>query len=75
MEKVIRYFERNGEFVARIVDDNGGRDVFLSSKKLADAMVARFRLRPVMSYTLAGLQKGKKVYRNTYAIRFGDSLV
>lgn len=68
--RITRYFERNDQFISRIMVVDGGYDVYLSDKKLAAHFIEMQGLKPTTSYTLYGVKSGKKVYRNTYAIRF-----
>jgi NMD protein affecting ribosome stability and mRNA decay len=49
---------------------DNGLDVYLSSKSLATLFIMKQRLKPETSYTLAGVKQGKRVYKNTYALRF-----
>ncbi len=69
MGRISRYFERNSEYVSRIEEVDGGYDVFVSSKLLTAHFLEIQNIKPVISYTLYGLNRGKKVYRNTYAVR------
>ena len=49
---------------------DNGYDVYVSNKLLANAFIAERNIVAKTSYTLSGLNKsGKKVYKNTYAIR------
>jgi NMD protein affecting ribosome stability and mRNA decay len=70
MERLARYFENRGEFIAKVEKVDNGYDVYLSSKLLANAFISEREILAKTSYTLSGLDKsGKKVYKNTYAIR------
>ncbi|MDE1855890.1 MAG: hypothetical protein KGH49_01495 [Candidatus Micrarchaeota archaeon] len=68
MHKIEEVFFGAGEFIARVERANNGCDIYVSSKKLASAFMSERKLKPVMSYQLAGLKRGKKLYRNTYAL-------
>lgn len=73
IEKVISHakalFERNNEFISKMESKDGGIDLYLSSKRLANEFVAFYKLYPKMSYVLAGINRsGKKQYKNVYAI-------
>ena len=70
LEKIARYFDERDGFVTKVEEADNGIDVYLSSKKLASAFMSRMGLKPVVSYTLVGVKKGRKVYKNTYALRF-----
>ncbi len=70
MEKLTRYFEAHDAFISKIEEAEHGLDVYLSSKALANSFIQRLELKPETSYTLAGVKNGKRVYKNTYAIRY-----
>ncbi len=69
VEKVGRYMEARGEFIARVDKVEGGLNVFISSKKSANAFISERDIAATASYTLMGLKSGKRIYKNTYAIR------
>ena len=70
LAKITKYFEARDEFITKVEEADNGMDVFLSNKKLATAFMSRNDLKPVVSFTLVGVKKGRKVYKNTYALRF-----
>lgn len=70
MEKLTKFFEIHDQFISKIETVEHGLNVYLSSKVLATAFVTKLKLHPETSYTLAGVKSGKRVYKNTYAIRF-----
>jgi NMD protein affecting ribosome stability and mRNA decay len=71
IERITRFFDLNNEFVTRIErESSGGYDVYLSSKRLAQAYLSRSGLHSTNSYTLAGVKNGKRIYKNTYAVRY-----
>lgn len=70
IERLTRYFENRGEFIAKIEKVDNGVDVYVSNKLLTNAFISDRDIVAKTSYTLSGLNKsGKKVYKNTYAIR------
>lgn len=70
MEKFERYNESRNQFIAKTEKVDNGYDVYVSSKAVASAYISERNLTATTSYTLSGLNKsGKKVYKNTYAIR------
>lgn len=70
MERLRRYFEERNEFISKVEKVDNGYDVYVSSKAVAGAFIKEKELTVTTSYTLSGLNKsGKKVYKNTYAIR------
>ena len=70
IERVTRFLDINNGFVTKVERNDNGSDVYVSSKKLASAFISRMRIHPTASYTLAGVKKGKRIYKNTYAIRY-----
>lgn len=70
MERLTRYFEAHDAFISKIEQAEHGLDVYLSSKALANSFISKLDLHPETSYTLAGVKNGKRVYKNTYAIRY-----
>ncbi len=70
IERFKRYTEDRGEFIADLKEVEGGYDIYMSSKALAAAYLKEREIKAKTSYTLSGLDRsGKKVYKNTYAIR------
>ncbi|MDE1851933.1 MAG: hypothetical protein KGH69_04580 [Candidatus Micrarchaeota archaeon] len=63
-----RYFERRNQFVSKIEREDNGLNVYLSDKRMASEFMSNKRLKPTMSYTLAGIKSGRKIYKNTYAL-------
>lgn len=69
-ERFKRYIEERGGFIAEVKKVEGGYDIYTSSKAIAAAYLKEKEIKAKASYTLSGLNKsGKKVYKNTYAIR------
>ncbi len=64
-----KYIIKRGGFISKIEDIDNGRDMYISSKQLVGNYLAQRHIKAVTSYTLYGLKQGKKIYRNTYAIR------
>ncbi len=70
IERVSRYLEERDSFVAKVEKVDNGYDVFVSNKAAAAAFISEREIVAKTSYTLSGVNKsGKKVYKNTYAIR------
>lgn len=67
--KVSKYLDVRGEFIARVDKVEGGLNVFISSKKSANAFISERDIVATPSYTLMGLKSGKRIYKNTYSIR------
>lgn len=69
INRLSRFLDRDDEFIAKIVEVSNGVDVYTSNKKLTAEFISMEGWQPTISYTLYGLKGGRKVYRNTYAIR------
>ncbi len=69
MKKFVNFIETRGSFISRLDELDGGYDIYTSDKKVASAFFDYYGLKPKRSYTLYGLQRGRKVYRNTYMLR------
>ncbi len=67
-DKICRKAQRDEEFVTKVEENDGGIDIYLSSKKVASAILSEMGIKPIRSYTLSGLKNGRKIYKNTYAI-------
>ena len=63
-----RFLEKNGGFISKLEEMDNGIDAYISSKRLANEYFSHRKIKPTMSYTLFGLVRGRKVYRNTYAL-------
>jgi NMD protein affecting ribosome stability and mRNA decay len=70
IEHITRFFDVNNEFITRIERTDDGPDLYLSNKRLAQAYISKNRLHSTNSYTLAGVRNGKRIFKNTYAIRY-----
>ena len=69
-ERFKKYIEERGGFISEVKKVEGGYDIYVNSKVLASAYLREREIKATASYTLSGLNKsGKKVYKNTYAIR------
>ncbi|MCL4375513.1 60S ribosomal export protein NMD3 [Candidatus Marsarchaeota archaeon] len=69
IEKTKKFFESHNAFVAKVKEADNGFDIYLSDKKLARSFISGMGLVPNTSYTLYGMKNGKRLYRNTYAVR------
>lgn len=69
-ERISRYVENHNGFIAKVENVEGGLDIYISNKSLASGFISEKGLKATLSSTLSGLNNsGKKVYKNTYAIR------
>jgi NMD protein affecting ribosome stability and mRNA decay len=64
------YMSKRGSYILSIAEAEGGYDIRLPDKKLAASFIETYSLKPTVSYTLYGIRRGKKIFRNTYSIRF-----
>jgi nonsense-mediated mRNA decay protein 3 len=67
--RIGRYMQSRGAFVSKVEKIEGGSDVYLSSKALANEFFMQRKLKPKKSFTLYGMKNGKRLYRNTYFLR------
>jgi NMD protein affecting ribosome stability and mRNA decay len=68
LERLEHYLGKHGAFIAKIENVKHGVDVYASDKLVVNGFFAYYRLKPKKSYELYGLKRGKKVYRNIYAL-------
>ncbi|MGC8651915.1 MAG: NMD3-related protein [Candidatus Micrarchaeia archaeon] len=68
MARFSSYVERHGAFIAREEEVRNGYDLYVSDKLVANGFFDYYRLKPAKSYELYGMKRGKKVYRNIYAL-------
>jgi nonsense-mediated mRNA decay protein 3 len=68
MAKISRYLERRGGYITKVEDVTNGIDIYVSDKEAANNFFIDHDLKPLRSYRLWGMKKGKKVNRNTYAL-------
>lgn len=69
-EKLTRFVERRGGFIAKLEEVTNGYDVYISSNQLVNAFMKVNELKPTRAYQLHGIRNGKKLYRNIYSLRF-----
>ncbi len=70
IERITRFFDMNNEFVGEIERTADGPNVYLSNKRLVQAYISKNKLHSTNSFTLSGVKNGRRIYKNTYAIRF-----
>ncbi len=69
-EKITRFMEARGAFISKVEEtENGGVDLYLSNKELANKFFLYTGIKNTRSYTLFGLKNGKRQFRNTYLVR------
>ncbi|MGC8571804.1 MAG: NMD3-related protein [Candidatus Micrarchaeia archaeon] len=71
IEKIETFLSNNNAFVSKIEKlENNGIDLYISDKTLIKTFFIAHKLKPKASYTLYSIKNGKKVYRNTYFLKF-----
>ncbi len=68
--KIRAYVEKGGGFVSKEEPVKNGIDMYISSKELVNSFVSYHKLKPKRSFELYGLKRGRKLYRNIYALIF-----
>lgn len=63
------FVKENESFISKIVEMRNGYDVYVSSKKTANKFFSFHKLKPIKSFTLYGMRRGKKLYRNIYSLK------
>ncbi len=71
LKKFGTYVTRKGAFIGKVDWIDGGLDIYVSDKALAGMYFTKNGISSEKSYTLYGVKNGRKVYRNTYLIRYG----
>ncbi|MDE1856567.1 MAG: hypothetical protein KGH98_00620 [Candidatus Micrarchaeota archaeon] len=69
VKRLTRYAEGRGAFIAKVEELDNGYDVYVSDKLLAGEFFTFHKLKPKRSFTLYGMKKGKRLYRNIYLLR------
>jgi NMD protein affecting ribosome stability and mRNA decay len=70
IERITRFFDVNNEFITKMERADDGTNLYLSNKRLAQAYISKNRLHSTNSYTLSGVKNGKRIFKNTYSIRY-----
>ncbi len=68
--KITKYVQRRGGFIAKIDNVDNGKDLYISDKLMTTAFFKDYDIKPVRSFRLYGMKMGRKLYRNTYALKF-----
>ena len=66
--KLSRYLERREAYITKVEEATNGIDIYVSNKEAANNFFIDHDLKPLRSFRLWGMKKGKKVYRNTYSL-------
>lgn len=66
--KITKYVQRRGGFIAKMEDIEGGKDVYVSDKLMMNEFFKDYDIKPIRSFRLYGMKRGKKLYRNTYSL-------
>ncbi len=66
---ITKFIEARGSFLSKTEKVRGGYDVYIGDKEAANQyFMLHNTLRPTRSYKLFGVKKGKKLFRNIYAL-------
>lgn len=68
IDKLLRNLEKN-TFISKIVKLKEGIDVYCGDKKAVSSVLSSMKLKPKISHTLYGINKGRKVYRTTFLLK------
>ena len=68
-ERIDKFLQSRGAFIAKIEKTEGGCDIYLSSKDAISEFFMQRKLTPKKSFHLYGMKKNKRLYRNTYYLR------
>ncbi len=69
LKKFTNFIDVRGAFVSRLDELPNGYDIYMSDKKMAGNFFQYYDLKPKRSYTLYGMKRGNKLYRNIYLLR------
>ncbi len=68
-ESITKFVESKGSFLSKTEKVQGGYDVYIGDKEVANQYFMLHRkLKLTRSYKLFGVKKGKKLFRNIYAL-------
>ena len=67
--KISSFVEKRGAFVTKAEEHGFGVDMYLSDKAVANEFFKESKLKPERSYVLFGMKKGKRLFRNIYALK------
>ncbi|MDE1865707.1 MAG: hypothetical protein KGH94_03685 [Candidatus Micrarchaeota archaeon] len=66
--KLNRYLERRGGYITKVEEVQNGVDIYVSDKEAANNFFIDHDFKPLRSFRLWGVKRGKRVYRNTYSL-------
>ena len=72
--KLNKFVSERGAFISKIEELEQGFDVYVSDKLITKAFFSFNKLKPKASYTLYGVKRGRKIYRDTYLLTLESSL-
>jgi NMD protein affecting ribosome stability and mRNA decay len=67
-EKLKKYVEKRGGFIAKVDMVENGEDIYVNDKLMTNEFFTFHRLKPIRSFRLYGMRQGRKAYRNTYSM-------
>jgi NMD protein affecting ribosome stability and mRNA decay len=71
VEEVAKEIERNllNTYILEKKEDKNGIDLLVGSRKEVEKTLKLLNLKPLVTFSLAGVKNGKRFYRATYSIR------
>lgn len=68
-EKIRKFLEMRGAFIAKTEEADYGMDIYTSDKMLTKGFLTYNKLPVKASYTLYSIKNGKEIYRHTYLLK------
>lgn len=69
VKRIVHFLELRGAYVTKTEEIDKGIDLYISDKVLANKFFMFNKIKPKKSFDLFGMKKGKKLFRNIYALR------
>ncbi len=67
-ERFSHFIESNNGFISKTVRTGNGVEIYSSDKKAANEFFVQNRIKVKRSYSLYGMKRGRKLYRNIYSL-------
>ena len=68
INEIKRYLEEREAFITKIENVANGKDLYISDNLLTKSFLHNKGFKTINSYTLKGMQNGKRLYKVTYAL-------
>lgn len=70
LDSFTHFITKGDAFISRTDEMGNGIDMYISDKKLVSEYFSLHKsIKPIVSYKLYGLKKGKKLYRHIYSVK------